>query len=174
VSGAAPLPLAEAARDRVADTVAQLHTPVTAIYRDKANEAADATAAIVAERFNLKARHNADLAEVQLGLWEGLTVADVQKRFPTVWPQYLANPLAVTPPDGEPLDAAIARVRRGLAAVLRRNRGITVAIPLRPRALQIAAGLLRDESPQIIAFHLHGQQDLAVVEIPDGDLHVHL
>jgi broad specificity phosphatase PhoE len=77
----------------------------------------------------------------------------------------MENPLAVTPPDGEPLAGAIDRLAAALKRILKANRGRTVALPLRPMSLEIAAGLLQDQSPADIAAHLHQQQPMATIEV---------
>ena len=91
-------------------------------------------AALVAARFEIKARDEPGLEEVGLGLWEGLTRDDLRFRFPTVYPQWEEEPLAVNPPDGEPLPDAIARLSEALAQVRRRARGAATALALRPMA----------------------------------------
>ena len=100
-----------------------------------------------------------------MGLWQGLTPEELKMRFPTVFPQWLANPLGVTPPDGEPLAEAIGRIGSALQRIFRRNRGVTVALPLRPMALQIVAGLTMGLPPEKIAAQLHQRQPLASMDV---------
>jgi broad specificity phosphatase PhoE len=163
--GRRPLPLVAEAIDAIRRLVDSLPFEIHSIYRAKANEACDQTARLIAERFSLRLRGNSDLDEVGLGLWEGLTPEELQFRFPTVFPQWQTNPLGVNPPDGEPLDSAIQRIGTAVRAILRRNRGFNAALALRPLSLQIAAGVLRDEPPTAIAFHLHQRQPMTTIEL---------
>lgn len=76
-------------------------------------------------------------------------------RFPKVFQQWEENPLSVNAPQGESLAAATERFRAGLAKILRRYRGQTIALVLRPMSMQVCAGLLRGEDLQTIASLLY-------------------
>ena len=54
----------------------------------------------------------ADLAEMHLGAWEGLTPAEVDARFGNAYQQWRQSPSSVRIPDAEPTHAFRARVRR--------------------------------------------------------------
>jgi probable phosphoglycerate mutase len=163
--GSRPLPLTAEAIDAIRRLLDSLPFKLQGVYRPKQNEACDQTARLIAQHFNLRLHHNRDLDAVRLGLWEGLTPEELEFRFPTVFPQWKENPLAVTPPDGEGLQSAIDRIDDALRRILRRNRGLTIALALRPMAAQIAIGVLNRQSPQTIASHLHTQQPIATIEI---------
>lgn len=51
-----------------------------------------------------------ELAELDLGLWEGVLQSDLEERFPSVYTQWKAQPGMVAPPDGESLEAVQDRV----------------------------------------------------------------
>ena len=165
IIGSRPLPLTAEGIDAMRHLVETLPFPVQSVYRPRINEACDQAAKMIAQRFDLRPRDNADLDAVNLGHWEGLTPADLNFRFPTVFPQWLENPLAVTPPDGEALPAAVRRISDAARRIVRRNRGLAVALALRPMSLQIALGTLSGETLETIASHLHRQQPIATIEI---------
>jgi broad specificity phosphatase PhoE len=165
ISGSMSLPLTAEAIDAVGHLVDSLGESVASVYRPAANEACDQVAKIVAKKFEIRPRDNEDLQEVHMGLWEGLTREELKLRFPTVFPQWCSNPLSVTPPEGEPVEAAIGRIGTALARILRRNRGLTLALSLRPMALQIAAGVILGEPPDQIARHLHERQAMASMDV---------
>jgi probable phosphoglycerate mutase len=166
-----PLPLTDGARAAISGIIEHLPQRVTSVYRASKNEACDQVAKMVASQFKIRARESAALDEVDLGLWEGLTRAELTFRFPSVFPEWEESPLAVNPPDGEPLPEAIERIRGGLSGILRRNRGVTIALPLRPMAMQIALGILRRENPEAFAAHLHNSSPVETIEIADNDLY---
>jgi broad specificity phosphatase PhoE len=139
--------------------------PLTAVYAAKANEACWQVAQLIGQRFKLRPRDLPDLNEMKLGLWEGLTRDELRRRFPSVVPQWQEAPLTVRPPEGESLEDTIARVEPAVRKVLRRNRGGTVALPLRPLAMQIIHGLLRNESPETIASHLQNVDVMETIEV---------
>lgn len=114
-------------------------------------------------------RDNPDLDEVGLGLWQGLVPEEIRLRFPTVYPKWEEEPLVVTPPDGEPLEAAIRRIESAARRIIYRNRGRCVALALRPMALQIAAGLLHGRSSADIAKRLHHRQAMETIEVKEAE-----
>jgi broad specificity phosphatase PhoE len=165
ITGSMSLPLTAEAIDSVTHLVDSLGENVGSVYRAGANEACVAAAKLIGKRFNLRPRDAADLEEVNMGLWEGLTREELKMRFPTVFPQWEANPLGVTPPDGEPVVEAIGRISGALSRIFKRNRGVTVALALRPMALQIVSGLVLGLPPEKIGGNLHQRQSLASMDV---------
>jgi len=163
--GNASLPLTAEAMDAIGHLLNGLPEPVEAVYRPAANEACRQAGQIIAKKYGLRPRDNPDLEEVGLGLWQGLFPQDVRQRFPTVYPKWEEQPLQVTPPDGEPLEAAIQRVGGAVSRIFRRSRNRCIALALRPMAFQIAAGILRGESEAKIAGRLRHRQPMETIEI---------
>ena len=165
IVGSRPLPLTAEANDAIRHRLETVGGAINSVYRTAHNEACEQVAKLIAQMFALRPRKNDDLETVHLGLWEGLTPEEVRFRFPTVFPQWKEHPLAVTPPDGEPLAAAIGRIAAAVTRILRRNRNLTVAFPLRPMALQIVIGVLRRENHEAIAGHLHESVPIATIDV---------
>jgi broad specificity phosphatase PhoE len=163
------LPLADDARDQIE---ALVHTlpPIDAVYCPSDNEACYDTANRIAIRFDLRVREKDELAAMNLGLWQGLRREDVRRRFPTVFEQWEENPANVIPPEGESVEDAIARLRDVMKRILRRNRGKTIAIALRPRAMQIVAGILRLEEHAGISSHLLNSSPIETIELADEQI----
>ena len=125
---------------------------------------------LIAQAFDLRPHDSRDLDEVHLGLWQGLTRAELKFRYPSAFPQWEENPLAVNAPDGEPIPDAMDRLRRGMARILRKQRGAVVALALRPMAMQIVLGLLQAQDTQTIAGHLHNTSVVETMSIADDVL----
>ncbi len=107
------------------------------------------TARQVAELAEVRLRQLPGLEELDVGLWEGLTFAQVESRFPKIYRRWVEDPASVCPPDGEPLDAAAERVRQAIERITRKHKGATVAVVLGPIALALARCYLeRTESKQ--------------------------
>lgn len=169
IVGNQSLPLTAAGAAVIESAVNQLtEHPIGAVYRCATNESTDQVARLVAKKFDLRARDNRDLDEINLGLWQGLTREQARFRFPTAFEQWEENPASVRPPEGETVEEATARLRAALRKILRRNDGRTLAIALRPTALQIALGLLRREDLPAISSHLHNHEGIATIELADG------
>lgn len=168
LGGRHSLPLEPDARVWIQGTIDQLTHPPAVIYRAKRNEACDETAKLIASKFKLRARDHPDLDEIDVGLWQGLTRNELRSRFPKAFAQWEKNPAAVNPPDGEPLENAMDRLAGALRMIVWRNRETTIAIALRPMSMRVIAGVLRSESLDRIAEHLHEAAPLETIEL-DAD-----
>jgi broad specificity phosphatase PhoE len=169
ISGNLPLPLTDDARKQIAGLLDTL-PPIDSVYRCKTNEACDEVGRMIALRDNIRARDNEHLEAWDLGLWQGLRFDDLRQRYPTVLEQWEESPATVVPPEGESFTDAIARLSDATRRILRRNRGYTVAIALRPTALQMVAGILRKETPEQIASHLQNDSPLETINLGDDVL----
>jgi broad specificity phosphatase PhoE len=159
------LPLTVDGEIAITKMLKAIQAPVTAVHTCRANEACEQAARIVAREFNLKIRDNELLEPISLGLWQGLTPAELRYRFPSVFAQWEENPLSVNPPEGESLADAADRMRGALGKIFRRNRDEDeVAIVTRPHSLQILLGLLRGEPLPAIAAHLHDATPVERIE----------
>jgi probable phosphoglycerate mutase len=165
LTGQQSLPLTPDAVVTLKAIVASISPPPAMIYLHKANEACREAGALLATQFGCRIKDVAGLGEMKLGLWEGLTREEVRRRFPTVIPQWQQEPLSVLPPEGESLGTAIERVRPALDKILKRHRGGTVCLVLRPMMMQIVRGLLRNESPETIAGHLNNVDVMETIEL---------
>lgn len=76
---------------------------------------ARATAERIAAGRDLAVRADADLREVSLGAWEGLSPAEAEARDPDAFARWQADPIHCAPPEGETLLDFDARVARALA-----------------------------------------------------------
>jgi alpha-ribazole phosphatase len=68
------------------------------------------------------------LREKCFGQWEGLTQAEVQRRFPTEWTEWIANPGNAKPSGGESCRELAARVLPVIDEIVKRHRGERIAI----------------------------------------------
>jgi len=173
IVGDQSLPLTDDARQKLQATIDGIpqEPAIAAVYRAKAIECCDEATKILAGKFALRPRDNDDLRPPNLGLWQGLTRAEVKARFPKVFAQWEKTPLNVNPPDGEPTLEAVQRLRGALQAILRRNRDRTVAIVLRPMAFGIICRLLRGQVLDgTSAAALHDAPAIDTIELQPGIL----
>lgn len=66
--------------------------------------------------------------ERHVGLFEGLTQIEARERYPALWARNITRRWDEAPPGGESLDAVIARVSRGLTALVHRHGGERVLL----------------------------------------------
>ena len=164
LAGAHSLPLTADAVAAARSLVDAIGAPVTALNLDRANEACLQVGEMIGGKFSLRMRDREEFREMRLGLWEGLTREELRRRFPTAFPQWEERPQTVTPPEGESIEQAVGRVEPALAKTLRKNRGGTVAIVLRPMVMQMVRGLLQKESAGQIAEHLQNVDVMETME----------
>jgi probable phosphoglycerate mutase len=161
------LPLTDEGVVAARQLIAELPERIDAVYRCKTNEACNQFAALVAERFNLRAKDNADLQEFNAGLWQGMRRDEVKFRYPKVTEIWEKTPLAVEPPEGETIPVATDRLNNALRSILRRAKGKSIAVVVRPVAQQLLAGLLGREPLEQTCRHLQEVVPLETIELSD-------
>lgn len=107
------------------------------VIRCGPEQATHQSAALIAHELALKFRASPELREVDLGVWEGLTLDEFNKRFHRVAKQWKQDAASVEPPDGESIPAAEARLLAGLRKVLKRHRSETITLVLGSMAMAI-------------------------------------
>lgn len=106
------------------------------------DELATQTARFLARRLSIPARTVADLNEVDLGLWAGLTESQLKTRYPSAYRQLCDSPLNVHPPDGEDFGAAARRLNACIRKQFRRNGPEVLGLVVRPFSLAMARSAL--------------------------------
>jgi broad specificity phosphatase PhoE len=167
IVGSHSLPMSEEGLVAARQLVSELPDTVNAVYRCKSNEACDQVARLVADRFGLRPKDNPDLEEFNAGLWQGMRREEVKFRYPKVTETWEKTPLAVEPPEGETIPVATERLHAALRAILRRAKGKTVAVVVRPIAQQILAGLMGREPLEQICRHLQEVVPMETIELSD-------
>lgn len=69
-----------------------------------------------------------DLHEVDLGLWDGMTYADVEVQYPEIWYNNTHRPSLVVFPEGESSTDAADRIFEAFLRIVRANRDKRIAI----------------------------------------------
>lgn len=133
------LPMSDAGRASITADLSHLRGSAIATIYHPPDEAAVETAEIFARTAGAKTKEVDDLADPNLGLFEGLLETQLAERHPKRYKQWLEDPLSLNPPEGEAIADARARVFAALARILKKSRASEVAIVLHP----ISFGLLR-------------------------------
>ena len=139
--GKADLPLCEKAKQDLAEASALLDGVDLSIVLHAADQCSASTAAMYSRVTESKTREIDDLADVDLGLWEGLRGQDLEDKAPTAYREWRENPLNVQVPEGESMMEASGRISAGLARAIEKLRAPDpgVGVVLRP----MAYGLIR-------------------------------
>ncbi len=118
-------PLGKAQAARLARAIAAV--PLAAVYSSPLSRAFD-TAQAIADPHRLSVVKVDDLREIGLGIWEGLTEAEITQRFGDVVARRRLDPERVVPDGGESLSQVQARVMRAMQEILGRHRDGTIAV----------------------------------------------
>ncbi len=133
LQGTVPLPLSDQDKkylDKIADSIIKQET--SDLIYSSGNESSGSTAARLARICNLKARKIPQLKELDCGLWQGLQIKEIKRRFASSYKQWRQDPTVVCPPGGEPIETAWERVQQAMELLLRKNRGKTVILVAAP------------------------------------------
>jgi broad specificity phosphatase PhoE len=139
LQGRSDLPLSIDGRTAVSADVTTLPGGQIGTIYHPPDDAATETAQIVAAHTRSKVKAVAELADPDLGVLEGLTAKDFADRFSKRYKQWQEDPLTLTPPEGEPLLNARARLFEAISRMARRSRSDEIGIVLHP----VGLGLLR-------------------------------
>jgi broad specificity phosphatase PhoE len=153
--GHADVPLNDAGRAQAVELAAGLDGKTfAAVYTSPLRRAAE-TAQIVAVRLGVEARSHDALKEVDVGSWSGLSVQEVEARFPAGYARWLEHRCAGWN-DGETNEELAARVVRGLHEIAREHPdqqvlAVTHGGPIRT-AMGVALGLSLDQVGATVAY----------------------
>ncbi len=86
------------------------------------------TALPLAARLGLRPRFEPRLMEIHLGVWQGLLVAEIRRRYPTLFARWEADPWGAEIPGGERLCQVQGRVYAAVDAIVARHPGQTVGL----------------------------------------------
>jgi ribonuclease H / adenosylcobalamin/alpha-ribazole phosphatase len=150
--------------------------PIDAVVSSPLQRAA-ATAAIAADELGLTAVTDGDLRETDFGDWEGLTLDEIQQRWPAAATSWRQDP-EQAPPGGESFADTADRVNRACDRLLDDHGGKTVLIvshitPIKVllcRALSVPLGTLYRlylGSASINEIQWHGRGFAAVCRVND-------
>lgn len=139
--GQVDLPLCEQAKRDLDQTSAVLEGAELSSILHAPDQCSKATAAAYARVTSAKLKSIDDLADIDLGLWEGLRAEDLEEKAPKAYKGWRENPANVNVPEGESLAEASSRITIALAKALEKLRAPDpgVGIVLRP----MAYGLVR-------------------------------
>ena len=148
IVGATDLPMTELGTDSVAKAVHEgtFENPFALVLVSD-EEAATVAAKMLPRGGETKIKKVPELANVGLGLWEGVLERDLEERNPSNYNQWRDHPERITPPEGESLLDAQSRLIRSMRKQIVKCKGSrpNIAIVLRPLAWALVRSWLRNE-----------------------------
>jgi phosphoserine phosphatase len=132
IQGSLDLPLSPRGQEQVDLLVQQLQGVRLDVVYAPPCEPARSTAIAISHECGATFKESTDFCNLNHGLWQGLQLEDVRRKYPKVFKQWQESPETVCLPEGETLSEAVERIERGLRKCLKRKRnvGIVASEPL--------------------------------------------
>ncbi|MFW6163148.1 MAG: histidine phosphatase family protein [Planctomycetota bacterium] len=168
LQGSRSLPLSPTGRERVHEMASQLtEMPLRTVYTGNSRHCLE-SARILAQDCRCRVRCLDALAEVNHGLWEGLPLAELERRYQRSYRAWLREPEAVQPPEGESLAHAYARAHRALGWIVHRHRDHLVGV-VAPRLMRaLIQCCLRGRGPEAVWDLYREDAQWEVFSVPDS------
>ncbi len=170
IQGTLDLPLNDRGHEQVERIVNSLEGfSIDAVYTGPC-EPARATAETIGDKLGAPVKESEGLRNLDQGLWQGLPVDEVRRKYPKVFKQWHDSPETICPPEGETVPDAVARIQKALRKPLKRRSAIAV-VASEPLATLIC-GVLKGIEPEIAAVGNGGESDpeIEVVNTDIGEL----
>ena len=163
IQGSLDLPLNDRGQEQLTRVLDALRDqPVDAVLTGPADPSRSVAEAL-AESLDAKLKEKKELCNLDQGLWQGLSVDEVRRKFPSVFRQWEEAPETVCPPEGESVPEAVKRLKSVLKKPLRKlDRFVVVASE--PLASLVSC-LLRGAEPDDLTESMFGCCEDHLVEV---------
>ncbi|QXB54265.1 histidine phosphatase family protein [Aeromonas sp. FDAARGOS 1415] len=161
--GALDLPLNDRGREQVVELAQALagEGPFACLLSSPLLRARQ-SAQPIARELALPVRIEPAFRERHVGLFEGLTQTEARERYPALWARNITRRWDEAPPGGESLDAVIARVSRGLTALVHRHGGERVLLVAHGVVAKVIRALTGAGFTDFFSWQLHNGGRLVV------------
>ncbi|MDG2391637.1 MAG: histidine phosphatase family protein [Planctomycetaceae bacterium] len=132
IQGALDLPLSSEGEHEIDAAIESLQERGIQVIYTSPNEPALSTAQRIGKALSIRVKELEGLSNCNLGLWQGLTIEEIKRKYPKVYKQWKESPDRVKPPQGEDEVDALSRAMKALAKPLKRAIpfGVVVCEPL--------------------------------------------
>lgn len=121
IQGSLDLPLSSRGQAQVQEIIEQLReVPLEMIYASP-SEPACGTAHALGDGLGVRIKELDGLRNVCQGLWEGLPLDEIRRKYPKVFKQWEDAPESICPPQGETVSEALDRIHEALQKPLKRQ-----------------------------------------------------
>ena len=146
IQGLLDLPLSERGHRHIEEAVAQLRPLKVNVILSDPGEPAYTTAQQLGDALDVPVKEKSELRNLDQGLWQGLQLDEVRRKYPKLLKQWHLHPETICPPGGEPVCDAMQRITDVLKKPLRKYKRVVI-VAADPLATLIA-GMLRGAPPE--------------------------
>jgi phosphoserine phosphatase len=163
IQGSLELPLNDRGQSQLTRVIDALRgQPLDAVLTGPSDPSRSVAEAI-AEALDAPLKENKDLCNLDQGLWQGLSVDEIRRKFPRAFKQWEDAPETVCPPEGEPVSEGVERLRAALKKPLKKlDRFVVVASE--PLASLVSC-VLRGAEPDALSETMFGCCEDHLVEV---------
>ena len=126
IQGALDLPLNGRGLEQVDRLIEELRDQQLEKIFTSPSEPAHSTAVAMGDSLGVPVKELDDLRNFDQGLWQGLQMDDVRRKYPKAYKQWKESPESICPPGGEPVEQLAERVRRALRKPMKKGTRIAV------------------------------------------------
>jgi len=145
IQGALDIPLNRQGLMEVARAVDQLRDKgIEMIYASPCGSAMQ-SGELLARDLNVRLQKLDRMQNLNLGLWQGMQVADVRHKQPKVYRQWQEQPENVCPPEGEMIEQAEQRIRTAMHKLLRRHKDGVIGLVIPEPLASVVRGYLKND-----------------------------
>jgi broad specificity phosphatase PhoE len=168
IKGCLDMPLSPVGIEQVHRTAGEMAMlPISYIYSAPC-ESAQSTAREISEKTKAKWKVCDCFRNLDHGLWQGKLVDEVKRQQPRLFKQLQDNPRAFSPPGGETVAEAEARVEKMLGKLCRKHANETIAIVISEPLASLVAHKLKATALQDV---WKSEQDNCSWEMIDSESH---
>lgn len=141
LQGTLNLPLNKRGEAQVERVIEQLRSVPLEVLFVAPFDPAQSTAEALHDKLGVKLKVASEWRNLNLGLWEGLSIDEVRRKYPKVFKQWIDAPETICPPEGETVSEAVERIQKLLAKAVRKRNCFGIVAP-EPLATLIRSVLL--------------------------------
>jgi probable phosphoglycerate mutase len=166
IQGTLELPLNERGHSQVEKVIdALLKIPVEIVLTGPCDPCR-ATAKRVAEAMQISVKEKKDLVNLDHGLWQGMNVDEVRRKFPKSFNKWEDAPETVCPPEGETIAEVQVRIDSALKRPLKKFN--TFAVVASEPLASLVSCALRGTVPDELSRSMFGCCEDHLVEVIEG------
>lgn len=147
IQGSLNLPLNSNGWRQVSEIIERLRQTAPEVILTSPSEPSRSTAEMISDALGVPLKELDGLANLDQGLWQGMLLDDLKRKYPKVYRQWQDAPESVCPPSGESYEAAADRVEKALRKPMR--RGGTFAVVASEPVASLATCVLQGNVPVV-------------------------
>ena len=169
IQGTLDLPLNSRGQEQVQQIVEQLHDiPLEAIYTSE-SDPAKTTAEAIGDSLAVPVKIKEGLTNLNQGLWQGLQIDEVRRKYPKAFKQWQESPETICPPEGETISDALIRIEKTIKKPVKRHKvfGIVASEPL----MSLISCLIENRETEfpVCCVFVDEPQSIEILHTPDEE-----